>query len=50
MVVCDDQTDDDYYTETPTIFVEVLSKLTHELTKPLKEQPINLSPLYRNLF
>ncbi len=36
MVVCDDQTDHDYYTETPTIIVEVLSKSTRRYDKTIK--------------
>ncbi|PCI61971.1 MAG: hypothetical protein COB35_04605 [Gammaproteobacteria bacterium] len=31
MVVCNDQTADDYYTETPTILVEVLSRSTRKI-------------------
>ncbi len=36
MVVCDDQTDQDYYTETPTIIVEVLSKSTRRYDETIK--------------
>jgi len=36
MVVCDDQTDNDYYTETPTIIVEVLSKSTRRYDETIK--------------
>ena len=36
MVVCDDQTDHDYYTETPTIIVEVLSKSTRRHDETIK--------------
>jgi len=31
MVVCEDQTEDDYYTESPTILVEVLSRSTRKI-------------------
>lgn len=36
MVVCDDQTDHDYYTETPTIIVEVLSESTRRYDETIK--------------
>ena len=36
MVVCDDQTDHEYYTETPTIIVEVLSKSTRRYDETIK--------------
>ena len=36
MVVCDDQTDHDYYTETPTVIVEVLSKSTRRYDETIK--------------
>jgi len=36
MVVCDDQTEHDYYTETPTIIVEVLSKSTRRYDATIK--------------
>jgi len=36
MVVCDDQTDHDYYTETPTLIVEVLSKSTRRYDETIK--------------
>jgi len=36
MVVCDDQTDHDYYTEMPTIIVEVLSKSTRRYDQTIK--------------
>ena len=36
MVVCDDQTDHDYYTETPVIIVEVLSKSTRRYDETIK--------------
>jgi len=36
MVVCEDQTEHDYYTETPTIIVEVLSKSTRRYDTTIK--------------
>lgn len=36
MVVCDDQTNHEYYTETPTIIVEVLSKSTRRYDETIK--------------
>lgn len=36
MVVCEDQQSDDYYTEKPTLIVEVLSKSTRRLDKTTK--------------
>ena len=36
IVVCDDQTEDDYYTESPKIIVEVLSKSTRRTDQTLK--------------
>jgi len=36
MVVCDDQTEDDYYTETPTIIIEVFSKSTRRYDTTIK--------------
>jgi len=36
MVVCDDQTEHDYYTETPTIIVEVISKSTRRYDATIK--------------
>jgi len=36
MVVCDDQTEDEYYTEQPVIIVEVLSKSTRRLDETTK--------------
>lgn len=36
MVVCDDEQGDDYYTEKPTLIVEVLSKATRRLDKTVK--------------
>ncbi len=36
VVVCDDQQGDDYYTEKPTIIIEVLSKTTRRLDKTVK--------------
>ena len=38
MVVCDDETDHDYYTETPTIIVEVLSKSTRRNDETIKRK------------
>jgi Uma2 family endonuclease len=35
-VVCDDQQGDDYYTEKPSIIIEVLSKTTRRLDKTVK--------------
>ena len=35
-VVCDDEQGDDYYTEQPTLIVEVLSKTTRRFDKTLK--------------
>ena len=36
MVVCDDQADHDYYTETPTVIIEVLSKSTRRYDMTIK--------------
>lgn len=36
LVVCDDEQGDDYYTENPTLIVEVLSKSTRRLDKTIK--------------
>lgn len=36
MVVCNDQTDNDYYSESPTILVEVLSKSTRRIDETIK--------------
>jgi Uma2 family endonuclease len=36
MVVCDDDQGDDYYTEKPTLIVEVLSKTTRRVDKTVK--------------
>lgn len=36
MVVCNDQTDNEYYTESPTILVEVLSKSTRRTDETTK--------------
>ncbi len=36
MVVCDDKTDNDYYTESPVIIVEVLSKSTRRIDETIK--------------
>ena len=37
-VVCDDPTDNDYYTESPVIIVEVLSKSTRRTDQTVKRQ------------
>ncbi|NOR79312.1 MAG: Uma2 family endonuclease [Methyloprofundus sp.] len=36
MVVCDDNTENDYYTESPAIVVEVLSKSTRRIDETIK--------------
>jgi Uma2 family endonuclease len=36
MVVCDDAQGDDYYTENPTLIIEVLSKSTRRTDKTIK--------------
>lgn len=36
MIVCDDEQGDDYYTDKPTIIVEVLSKATRRIDKSIK--------------
>jgi len=38
MVVCDELSDHDYYTESPIIIVEVLSKATRKMDQTLKRQ------------
>ncbi len=38
MVVCDDKNDDEYYTDSPLIIVEVLSKLTRRMDETIKRQ------------
>jgi Uma2 family endonuclease len=48
MVVCDDQTDHPYYSEMPTILVEVLSKSTRLMTRLSNVSPIYPSPVCRN--
>jgi len=44
MVVCDDQTDHDYYTETPTLIVEVLSKSTRRYDETIKRRTYQSIP------
>ncbi len=44
MVVCDDQSDHDYYTESPFIIVEVLSKSTRRTDQTLKRQAYQRLP------
>jgi len=36
MVVCDDQTENEYYTESPTILVEVISRSTRKIDEQIK--------------
>jgi len=38
MVVCEDEIDHDYYTETPTVIVEVLSKSTRRMDETIKRK------------
>lgn len=38
MVVCEDKTDNDYYTESPVIIIEVLSKSTRRTDQSLKRR------------
>jgi Uma2 family endonuclease len=44
MVVCDDQTGHDYYSESPAILVEVLSKSTRKIDQTLKRQAYQSLP------
>ena len=44
IVVCDDQTEDDYYTESPKIIVEVLSKSTRRTDQTLKRSAYQKLP------
>lgn len=41
--VWSDNTDNDYYTETPDIIVEVLSKPSRRMDETTKKSPIKLS-------
>lgn len=44
MVVCDDPTDNEYYTESPTILVEVLSKSTRRTDETIKRMAYQSIP------
>lgn len=44
MVVCNDQTDNEYYTESPAILVEVLSKSTRRNDKTIKRMAYQSIP------
>jgi Uma2 family endonuclease len=44
MVVCDDQTDNEYYTKSPTILVEVLSKSTRRTDETIKRMAYQSIP------
>lgn len=44
MVVCNDQTDNEYYTESPTILVEVLSKSTRRTDETIKRTAYQAIP------
>ena len=44
MVVCEDTTNHDYYTESPLIIIEVLSKSTRKKDKTLKRQAYQSLP------
>jgi Uma2 family endonuclease len=44
MVVCNDQTDNEYYTESPTILVEVLSKSTRRTDETIKRMAYQSIP------
>ncbi len=44
MVVCDEKTDHEYYTESPIIVVEVLSKATRRTDQTLKRQAYQRLP------
>jgi Uma2 family endonuclease len=46
-VVCDDKTDDDYYTESPIIIVEVLSKSTRKADQTFKRMAYQNLPSLR---
>jgi len=46
MVVCDDQTENEYYTESPTILVEVISRSTRKIDEQIKRlEYINIPSL-----
>jgi len=46
MVVCNDQTDNDYFTESPTILVEVISRSTRKIDEQVKRMEyINIPSL-----
>ena len=47
MVVCDDQTTDEYYTEYPVILVEVLSKSTRKTDHSIKRMAYLKIPTFR---
>lgn len=47
MVVCDDPQDHDYYTETPVLIVEVLSKSTRRLDETVKRRVYQNIPTLR---
>lgn len=44
MVVCNDQTDNEYYTESPAILVEVLSKSTRRIDETIKRMAYQSIP------
>ncbi|PPD35131.1 MAG: hypothetical protein CTY19_03255 [Methylomonas sp.] len=44
MVVCNDQTDNEYYTESPSILVEVLSKSTRRTDETIKRMAYQSIP------
>lgn len=44
MVVCEDNSDNDYYTETPVIIVEVLSKFTRRMDESSKKNCLSNHP------
>ncbi len=51
MVVCEDETDDDYYTESPSLIVEVLSKSTRRKDETIKRSTYrSLSSLQELVF
>jgi Uma2 family endonuclease len=46
MVVCNDESDNDYYTESPVILVEVLSRSTRKIDEKIKQfEYINIQSL-----
>jgi len=53
MVVCEDKTDNPYYTESPILLVEVLSKSTRRIDETIKRvaySSFRLPPFFGDMF